>query len=94
MAYDGSGVQSVSPLPGTGHDNTVYSSASTVPRGNLTSSTTYADPVGNKGGVTTTFTYDMLGNRISEQVGCCTQTAWNYSATTQYAYPDSVVAGP
>jgi RHS repeat-associated protein len=93
MSYDGGTLKNVSPLP-VGHDNVNYSASSTVPRGNLTSSTAYADPVGNTGGVTTTFTYDMLGHKVAEQDGCCTQTAWNYSNTTAFGYPDSVVLGP
>jgi hypothetical protein len=36
----------------------------------------------------------ILGNKVSETDGCRTQTAWNYSIGTQYAYPDSVVEGP
>jgi RHS repeat-associated protein len=93
MAYDGATLQNVSPLP-VGHDNVNYSATSTVPRGNLTTSTAYADPAGNTGGVTTTFTYDILGHKVAEQDGCCTQTAWNYSNTTAFGYPDSVVLGP
>ena len=93
MAYDGAGVQNVSPLPG-GHDNIGYSSTSSAPRGNLTSSTAYPDPAVNTGGISTTYGYDMLGNRITQQAGCCTTMAWNYSSTTQFAYPDAVVTGP
>ena len=94
LTYDSSPVQPVSPLPSTGHDNTNYSATSTVSRGNLNSSTTYVDPVGNTQGITTSYTYDMLGNRINSTVGCCTNTAWSYSINTQYAYPDSIVIGP
>src|SRR5262249_23209503 len=69
MSYDEPGsVQSVSPLP-TGHDNTNYSATSTTPRGNLTSVTRYADATADGGGVTTKYTYDMLGNRTNAQVG-------------------------
>jgi RHS repeat-associated protein len=93
MSYDGAVVQTESPLP-PGHDNTNYLASSTIPRGNLTSSTSYANPTGNTGGVTTSYAYDMTGNKVLQQSGCCTSTAWNYSSATNYAYPDSVVVGP
>jgi len=93
MAYDGTALQNLSTAP-LGHDNVTYSATSGTPRGNLTSSTIYADPIGNTGGVTTTTTYDIRGNRVSEQSGCCTLTSWSYSSNTNYAYPDSISFGP
>jgi RHS repeat-associated protein len=93
MSYDGVAVQNVSPLP-SGHDNVGYSATSTAARGNLTATTIFADPVNNAGAVTYTYQYDMLGNKIAEQDGCCSTLAWNYSITTQFGYPDSLVQGP
>ena len=63
-------------------------------RGNLTSTVAYANPVLSTGPITTTFKYDGLGNQINAQDGCCTFIQRGFSAATQYAYPDSVVAGP
>jgi RHS repeat-associated protein len=62
--------------------------------GNLTSAVVYANAAAGTGPVTTIFTYDSLGNLLTTQAGCCTFTQRNFSATTQYAYPDSVVIGP
>jgi RHS repeat-associated protein len=66
----------------------------TTARGNLTSTLVYANAAAGTGPVTTTFTYDSLGNLLNTQSGCCIFTQRNFSATTQYAYPDSVVTGP
>ena len=63
-------------------------------RGNLTSTTVYANPASDTGPINSTYTYDVLGNQISSQVGCCTFTQNTFSAATQYAYPDSVATGP
>lgn len=63
-------------------------------RGNLVSIIRYTDPVGGTGGITRNFYYDSLGNLTSADLDCCSQKQWNFSSTTQYAYPDSVVRGP
>ncbi len=64
-----------------------------ITRANLTSVTTYTDPVTPAGGITKNFTYDSLGNLRTAQLNCCQQKTWNYSNTTHYAYPDSVTSG-
>ena len=64
-----------------------------ITRANLTSVTTYTDPVTPAGGVTKNFTYDSLGNLRTAQLNCCQQKTWNYSNTTHYAYPGSVTSG-
>jgi RHS repeat-associated protein len=93
FAYDETSVQAVASAP-AGHDSSVqYSASNSAGRGNLTTRTTYTDPVAGTGPIASTFSYDMLGNKVSETDGCCTQTAWIYSIGTQYAYPDSVVQG-
>jgi RHS repeat-associated protein len=89
MNYDEGTLTTQSPNP-AGHD-AAFSNAA---RGNLTSSTVYADPVAGTGAVVTKLTYDNLGNVLTQQDGCCTFTQNNYSASTQFAYPDSTVTGP
>jgi RHS repeat-associated protein len=74
------------------HDDSNYGCTFTT-RGNPTSVTAYTNPVTPSGAITKNFTYDSLGNLITAQLNCCQSKTWNYSATTQYAYPDSVVSG-
>jgi hypothetical protein len=70
----------VSPLP-VGFDNSgPYAPGTSTPRGNLTSSTVYANAAANSGAITSTFAYDMLGNLRSLQAGCCTLGTAAYSA--------------
>jgi RHS repeat-associated protein len=93
--YSKTAIQSVTPLPsGFDSGNPNFAANSTTPRGNLTGSTVYVNAAAGTGPISSTFTYDMLGNRLTSQSGCCTQAASLYSATTQYAYPDSVSVGP
>jgi len=74
------------------HDDTGHGCTFTA-RANLTSVTTYTDPATPAGGITKNFTYDSLGNLRTAQLNCCQQKQWNYSLTTKYAYPDSIVSG-
>jgi RHS repeat-associated protein len=62
-------------------------------RGNLTSMTRYASPVAGAGQVTRNYGYDSLGNLRTADMDCCNQKTFNFSAITQYAYPDSVTRG-
>lgn len=92
--YDGygtAGITDISPNP-TGHDS-AFTSSNTV-RGNLTSAISYTNAAAATGGITSSFTYDATGNRLTSQLGCCTFSQQNFSATTNYAFPDSVVTGP
>lgn len=92
--YDGygtAGITDISPNP-TGHDP-AFTSSNTA-RGNLTSVTSYANAAAATGGVTSSFTYDATGNRLTSQAGCCTFGSQIFSSTTGYAYPDSVLTGP
>lgn len=91
--YSATPLQSASPLP-PGFDSANFSASSTTPRGNLTGATVYTNASAGTGAINSTFAYDIFGNQLSAQSGCCTQTAAAYSATTQYAYPDSVSTGP
>jgi len=89
MNYDEGTLTTESPNP-AGHDAAFASTT----RGNLTSTTIYADPRANTGAVTTTLTYDNLGNALTQQDGCCTFFQNSYSAATQFAYLDSILIGP
>jgi RHS repeat-associated protein len=95
--YTTTSLQPVSPLP-TGFDssNPNFGAGSTTPRGNLTGSTVYTNAAAGTGPINSTFTYDMLGNRLTSQVGTSTgaRTTSAYSINTEYAYPDSVSVGP
>jgi len=75
-----------------GHDAT-FTSAVTA-RGNLTSVIQYTDAAGAKSGVTSRFTYDAAGNVLTSKRGSGPQTQNNFSATTQFAYPDAMAVGP
>lgn len=65
-----------------------------VAPGNLTSTVAYGNAAAGTGGITSTFTYDSLGNLLTSQIGCCTFAQRNFSGATEYAYPDSVITGP
>jgi RHS repeat-associated protein len=94
IAYDGSGGINTPCITGAvQHDDSGHGCSFTT-RGLPTSLTTYpTDPVGLTGPITKAFTYDSLGNLRTAQVNCCNFKTWNYSVTTNYAYPDSVVSG-
>lgn len=95
FSYDETSVASASPLPASGtHDETNYSSSSTNARGNLTTIINYANAAAASGGITSTFTHDEFGNTLISQTGSGPQQQQIFSATTQYAYPDSVSVGP
>lgn len=94
IAYDNGSSDNTPCISGAPqHDDTNYGCSFTT-RGNPTSITTYTDPASPSGGITKNFTYDSLGNLRTAQVDCCQQKQWNYSAATEYSYPDSVVSGP
>jgi RHS repeat-associated protein len=96
FAYD---EYAASPLAGVSpaalqHDDINYSTTSVRARGNLTTEIEYSNGAQATGAIKRSFAYDILGNRISAQDGCCTQARSSYSANTEYAYPDSVIMGP
>ena len=89
-AYDGT---TISPCPtGVVQHSSLYPCTTTV-RGNPTSVTTYTDAATPAGGVTKKKYYDMLGNLVQADADCCQSEKWNFSSTTQYSYPDSIVKG-
>jgi RHS repeat-associated protein len=90
-AYDGT---ALSPCP-TGivqHDDANYG-CSMLTRGNPTSVTTYTDAATPGGAITKNFHYDIFGNLVQADLDCCQSKTWTYSATTQYALPDSITRG-
>ncbi|HKW75275.1 MAG TPA: hypothetical protein VJN64_07095, partial [Terriglobales bacterium] len=76
------------------HDDVNYSTTPTAARGNLTTKTVYSNAAAGTGAIASTFTYDIAGNKIAAQTGCCTQASSTFSSLTQYAFPDSVIIGP
>jgi RHS repeat-associated protein len=74
------------------HDDTGHGCSFTA-RANATSVTSYTDPVTPGGAIIKSYTYDSLGNLRTAQLDCCQLKTWNFSVTTQYAYPDTVVSG-
>ena len=87
FAYDST---PLTPVTGAWMHDDNYS----APRGNLTSVTRYANAAAGSGAITQSKYYDSLGNLRAADTDCCTQEQWNYSSTTDYSYPDSVVRGP
>ncbi len=75
------------------HDDANYG-CSFLARGNPTTTTTYADAAAQTGPIVRHFSYDFFGNLRRADVSCCQQKQWNYSAATNFAYPDSVISGP
>jgi RHS repeat-associated protein len=89
--YSGfTGVNCISGAPQ--HDDSGHGCTFTA-RANVTSITTYTDPVTPGGAITKNFTYDSLGNLRTAQLNCCQNKSWSFSNTTSYAYPDSVTSG-
>jgi RHS repeat-associated protein len=91
IAYDAT---SLNPCPtgATQHDDTSYGCTFTT-RGNPSSVTTYTDAATPNGGVAKNRYFDIFGNLVKADADCCQTKQWNYSSTTQYAYPDTVVRG-
>jgi RHS repeat-associated protein len=75
-----------------GHDDTVL--CSDLARGNATSLTRYTDAATPAGLIVRHASFDWFGNSRQADSDSCTQTTWNFSSTTEYAYPDSIVCGP
>jgi RHS repeat-associated protein len=94
IAYDEANYINATCVTGaTQHDDTNYGCTFTT-RGLPTTVTVYTDPVTPAGGISKHTYYDSLGNAVQADVNCCQQEQWIYSATTNYAFPDSVVRGP
>lgn len=67
--------------------------SSTSTRGNLTKTTSYADAQNLTGAISEVKSYDITGNTIIASTSCCQQTSFQYTAGTQYAYPESQTRG-
>lgn len=91
FAYDAGSLTSVSGA--AQHDDAGYGSTFST-RGNLTSATRYPNLPSTSGSIARSFTYDILGNLLTAQVDCCQLEQWSFTATTQYAYPDTIKRGP
>jgi RHS repeat-associated protein len=74
------------------HDDTHYPCSYTT-RGKPTTVTTYTNAAAATGPIIHHTYYDNLGNAVKADVDCCQQKQWNFSATTAYSLPDSVVRG-
>jgi len=93
IAYDQAGYINFTCVTGAvQHDDSGYG-CTYATRGNPTTITTYTDPVTPGGATARHLYYDSLGNLVKADVNCCQQEQWNFSVTTNYAYPDSVVRG-
>lgn len=93
IAYDESGyINSVNVTGAQQHDDTNYGNGFTY-RGLPTTVTTYANAAAPSGGVVRHTYYDTLGNVVKADMNCCQQKQFNYSSTTQYSVPDSLVHG-
>jgi YD repeat-containing protein len=64
------------------------------PKGDLTSSTTYADSAAGTRGVTQRLKYDVFGHVVSSTDPGGLQTDYLFTSATHYAYPSSVTVGP
>lgn len=91
IAYDGTSLSSC-PTGVVQHDDTNYG-CSMLTRGNTTSVTSYTDAATPGGAITKNFHYDIFGNLVQADLNCCQAKTWTFSATTQYALPDSITRG-
>lgn len=92
-AYDEAGyINTACPTGAAQHDDAGHGCTFTV-RGDPTTVTMYKTPATPGNPVPKHTYYDWFGNVTKADLNCCQQKQWNYSATTQYAYPDSIVSG-
>ncbi len=87
FAYDETTPSSV-----TGGTPPQHTSAST--RGNLTTVTRYTNAPGASGAISRTFAYDEVGNMVTGHFNCCVEKTFSYTATTKWAYPETVTRDP
>ncbi|MGH9858800.1 MAG: hypothetical protein ACRD5F_02130, partial [Candidatus Acidiferrales bacterium] len=86
-------VRSITSISGaSNHDGTNYGTGFTY-RGNVTTTTRYTNAATPSGALSNTMTYDMAGNLRTESADCCVTKTYNYSDTTEFSQPDSVVRG-
>lgn len=87
LAYDETAPSSLS-------SGTLLQHTTPSTRGNLTTITRYTNASAGSGAISRTFAYDIVGNMVTGHLNCCNEKQWNYSSTTQWAYPDSIVRDP
>jgi len=93
IAYDESGYVNSTCVTGAAQHNDTNFGCSFTTRGNPTTVTTYTNAAAPSGSITHHTYYDNLGNIVKADADCCQQKTWNYSATTNYSFPDSVSRG-
>lgn len=92
--YDQNGyINTPCPTGAAQHDDLNYG-AGFVYRGLPTTVTTYQDAAAATGAFPRHTYFDCLGNVRKTDVNGTVQNELSFSATTQYAYPDSITAGP
>lgn len=62
-------------------------------RGNVTKIVRYGDAANSVGVLTTTYTYDITGNMVTESNGCCQTKTYTYTKAYEYAWPTAVTRG-
>ena len=62
-------------------------------RGNITQVTSYGNAANRTGAITESRRYDIAGNLVSTSRSSGEETRFTYSASTQYAYPETVTRG-
>jgi RHS repeat-associated protein len=85
-------INQLCPAGAAQHLDSTYGCSFTT-RGLPTTVTTYANAAAPSGAISRHTTYDWFGNAIRADVNCCQQEQITFSATTQYAFPDSVARG-
>ena len=93
ITYDSYGTNMTCVTGALQHNDGSYG-CSFITRGNPSSTTRYTDAATPGGGITTNLFYDSLGNVTKTDVNGTVQTQMAFSASTQYAFPDSVTQGP
>lgn len=73
-----------------GHDS-IYDATRTV-RGNVTGTTTYKDIAGSQT-ITRLKKYDIFGNVVKEQLGCCNEREYMMEESNGYSTPMQVMSG-
>ena len=93
IAYDESGYVNSTCVTGAAQHNDLNYGCSFTTRGNPTTVTTYTNAAAPSGSVTHHSYYDNLGNLVRADLDCCQSKTWEYSATTNYSFPDSATRG-
>lgn len=76
-----------------------YDSTTYAYRGNLTSTTRYANAAAGTGAIVRNLSYDIFGNVVAADVNCCSQKVFTFQGQTNgtglyFSVPTSVTDGP